>query len=501
MNTTSSSRPICDTWLSALLDGFAIVNGDIDRLVGSLQLSSQKVERGDVFMALPGVTADGRDYIDSAIVNQASAIIFEKLGSERKDDVVEGIPLIGIENLKSKVGIIASRNYDNPSRQLNVIGVTGTNGKTTSAYLVAQALNGCAQLCAYSGTIGAGLVGELKKSELTTVDAISLQAQLANFVEQGANALAIETSSHGLDQGRANGVEFSIGVFTNLTQDHLDYHQSMEKYAEAKKKLFEFESLRHAVINVDDSFGRELAEFCKRDRPDIQCITYGMQSGVLKPDDLVVNDQGLSFSIILNGERVQIGSRLLGEINVLNLLAAIGVLLACGIDSKSVASVMPSLSAPPGRMEAFRGALTQPMVVVDYAHSPDALERALRSLKSLSQGRVFVVFGCGGDRDQGKRPQMGAVAELLADVVIITDDNSRTEPAEEIVQQIQSGMNHPARVIHDRKQAVSEAIRSATAEDIILVAGKGHEDTQSVSGHRIPLSDREFVVELLEEMQ
>ena len=493
-----SSETVCNIWMSQLLEGFALIEPEYDRLIGALQLSSQRVARGDVFVALPGITVDGRQYIEHAIANRASAILFEKSGSHREDQIIGNIPLIGIENLKSKLGIIASRLYGNPSRALNVIGVTGTNGKTTIAFMIAQALDACGQKCGYSGTVGSGFMGSLEKSELTTADAISVQRQLAGFVAGNARALAMEVSSHGLDQGRANGVGFKTGVFTNLTQDHLDYHRSMEKYAAAKQKLFEFESLENAVINVDDEFGRTLERLCRRPERNIKCVTYGINSGALRPDNLEISDQGFSFDLALQGEVVRVESDLLGEVNVYNLLATIAVLDSAGVSAEKIASVVPWIGAPPGRMEVFGNTEHQPAVVVDFAHTPDALERALISLRKLCRGKLVVVFGCGGDRDKGKRSQMGSIAETLADQVFITDDNPRTEPPEQIIEQIRSGINGPVTVIHDRREAVRQAIELCSGDDMVLVAGKGHEDTQSIMGQDFALSDRVFVPQLLE---
>jgi UDP-N-acetylmuramyl-tripeptide synthetase len=497
---TDRANPVtvCNTWISQLLQGFAVIEPDYDRLVGALELNSQRVERGDVFVALPGITVDGRHYIEHAIANRASAIIFEKSGSHREDQVVGGIPLIGVENLKSKLGIIAARLYSNPSRALNVIGVTGTNGKTTIAFMIAQALDACGQKCGYSGTVGSGFIGNLEKSEFTTADAISVQHQLAGFVADSARALAMEVSSHGLDQGRANGVEFKTGVFTNLTQDHLDYHQSMEKYAAAKQKLFEFASLENAVINVDDEFGSTLEKLCRLPERNIKCFTYGINSGELRPENLEISDQGFSFDLTLQGKVVKIESDFLGEVNVYNLLATIAVLDSAGVSADKIVSVIPLIGPPPGRMEVFGNVAHQPAVVVDFAHTPDALERTLVSLRKLCRGKLVVVFGCGGDRDKGKRPQMGLIAETLGDQVFITDDNPRTECPAQIIEDIRAGMSGPATVVHDRREAVRQAIALCSGDDMVLVAGKGHEDTQSIMGQDFALSDRIFVPQLLE---
>ena len=484
--------------LGKLLEGIASIDPVFNRKIGALQLNSQLVESGDVFIALPGMTADGRDYIDSAVQKDASVVLFEKQASTRSDGMVRDTLLVGVNNLKHKLGYIASRYHTNPSRALNVIGLTGTNGKTTTAYLVAQALSFCDIPCAYSGTIGSGWVENLKPVELTTADSITLQSQLAEFVSQNAKALTIEVSSHGLDQGRANAVEFQTAVFTNLTQDHLDYHQTMEAYAKAKQRLFEFDSLQSVVINSDDSFGRVLIEVCEKRQ--LKCIRYGLQSGDLRAGNIVLSDRGMKFDVDEGGHSVAVSASMIGRVNVYNLLATIGVLRANNIDMNAIAALLPQLKAPPGRMELYRYSQAQPGVVVDFAHTPDALERALKSLRELCRGKLIVVFGCGGDRDQAKRPQMGAAAETYADEVIVTDDNPRTEPADEIVSQILEGMNKEVIVLHDRRQAIRHAINMATVDDLILVAGKGHEQTQSIGAQRFAMSDRIMVPEILAEL-
>ena len=504
---------ICNTWLSGLLSGIAALEPDQDRLIGALQLSSQQVAPGDVFIALPGMTSDGRDYIPDAIERNASAVLYEYEGAEIDGKLlVNKTPVIGIKNLKAKLGCIASRYYNNPSQDLKIIGVTGTNGKTTTAYLVDQAMELLGLSCGYSGTVGTGKIGSLKTSGLTTVDAISMHQQLADFKDQGMVAASMEVSSHGLDQGRVNGVFFDVAVFTNLSQDHLDYHGSMDKYGQAKQKLFEFPSLAAAVINSDDEFGQSLIEYCTKHRPALACITYGLSDEVqstqaqcgqnevkLNPHNLQVSDSGMQFDLVLNNQSMAIQSQLLGKVNVPNILATIGVLLGLEVDCKMIEQIIPELLPPPGRMEVFRNGVNQPGVIVDYAHTPDALERALQSIKPLCRGRLTVVFGCGGDRDKDKRPQMGRIAEILCDRVILTDDNPRFESPDSIIENIISGMNAAPSVIRDRKLAVQEAIRTSGSDDLILLAGKGHEATQTVGNEIRDLCDREFVPLLLEQ--
>lgn len=492
------------TQLSTLLAGWGKVDKAQDCQIAALQLNSQKVAPGDLFVALPGMTTDGRAYIEQALANGACAVLFEKIGASHnvltKDAVKHNAPVIGIENLQQKLGIIAARYFGNPSKKLQMIGVTGTNGKTTTAYLLAQALALLGMRCGYSGTIGSGFIGNLQSSELTTMDAISVQQQLSRLLANQAAAVSMEVSSHGLQQGRANGIDFDIAIFTNLTQDHLDYHESMTDYADAKQKLFEFPSLNAVVINSDDGFGNTLLQLCKRREPGLTCISYGMESGELRPLELATNEHGIRFKLALQGaaSSQQIHSRLLGEVNVPNILAAIGCLLVMGYEMGAIAEAIADITPPPGRMEMFNNRATQPAVVVDYAHTPDALERVLKSLKPLCRGNLVVVFGCGGDRDQDKRAQMGRVAQAIADRVIVTDDNPRTESAAQIIEQIKQGLSQPTTVIHDRKQAITEAIKYSNQDDLILLAGKGHEQTQTIGNAVKPLSDRAMVSALLE---
>ena len=488
------------TWLSALLTGYTEIEQARDCRIDALKLDSRTVEHGDLFIALPGMIADGRAYIDQALSNGAAAVLFEKIGSNSEVDratAKRDAAVIGIENLQQKLGPIAARYVGDPSKKLQVIGITGTNGKTTTAYLIAQALELLGARCGYAGTIGSGLLDNLQEATLTTMDAISIQQQLSAFLTAQADTVSMEVSSHGLQQGRVNAVDFDIAIFTNLTQDHLDYHQSMTHYGDAKRKLFEFASLTHVVINSDDEFGRALLSLCRR-RERLECLSYGLSAADLQAVDVQTDAQGIRFRLQSRGRNQQIRTRLLGAVNVPNVLATIGCLQVMGYAIGAIAEVMAEVSAPPGRMEMFRNGSHQPTVVVDYAHTPDALERALKSLKPLCHGNLIVIFGCGGDRDQGKRARMGRVAQSCADRVIVTDDNPRTESAAQIAAHIKQGLSQSATVIHDRKQAITAAIKSASQDDWILLAGKGHEQIQTVGHSTYALSDRAVVSELLE---
>ncbi len=503
--TIAREDSIASIRLSEILSGVAALKPADDRLVGRLQLDSRQVERGDVFVALPGMLADGRDYIPEAIHHQASAVLYESRDYEAHEsgsgkEPGENTPLIGIDGLKDKLGRIASVCFRNPSSALKVIGVTGTNGKTTTAWLIGQALERLGLSCGYSGTLGTGKIGSLQMSDLTTADVISMHRRLAGFRSMQMAAVSLEVSSHGLDQGRVNGVEFDIAVLTNLSRDHLDYHHSMEEYGRAKRKLFDFPSLRAVVVNSDDAFGKNLVRYLERHRPGLRRLTYGLGNADLAPRNLEASECEIQFDLGYRGDSGRIRVALTGAVNVLNVLATAGALVGLGYRVGEIAEAMPGLSAPPGRMEWFANRPWQPGVVVDYAHTPDALEQALLSLEPLCRGELVVVFGCGGDRDREKRPQMGAIAERLADRVIITDDNPRFESPEGIVEQILQGMKSRPTVIHDRKMAVRQAIQSSTAEDLILLAGKGHETRQIKAGEARRLSDRELVRELLERL-
>ncbi len=491
--------------LGFLLDGLATVGARQERAIGGLSLDSRRVNAHDLFIAVPGETGDGRDYIRQAVQGGAVAVAREKDSGGRSAQPAQSaqiaqtkqparhghdVPSFAIADLKQHIGAIAARFYDHPSARMRLIGITGTNGKTTCAYLLAQALTMLGQRCALLSTVGAGFVGALEPSALTTADAIHTQRTLAALLERGAEAVCVEVSSHGLAQGRVNQVAFDVALLTNLSRDHLDYHGGMAHYARAKRRLFEFDGLTCAVLNVDDPFGRRLLRSHRADR----CLGYGLHGdgddGDLRPRDLELNENGIAFEVACGGQRARIRSTLIGAVNVPNLLAVIATLVCCGYDLGQIAGVAGRWRAPPGRMELLRKHPSQPAVVVDYAHTPDALARALASLRELCRGRLWVVFGCGGDRDRGKRAPMGGVAESGADRVIVTDDNPRTEAPGQITGQIVGGMKAGATVIHDRRRAIETAIAGADADDIVLVAGKGHETTQRVGGRVIELSDR-----------
>jgi UDP-N-acetylmuramoyl-L-alanyl-D-glutamate--2,6-diaminopimelate ligase len=443
------------------------------------------VQPGDVFVAFPGAQVDGRDFIAQALANGAAAVIAEagKKGGAGDAAIVE------VSGLAALSGEIAHLVYGRPSEKLWLAGVTGTNGKTSVSHWIAQAMNAMQHRCAVIGTLGNGFLESLVESPNTTPDAIILHAEFAGFVAQGAKACAMEVSSIGFDQGRVNGAAFDVAVFTNLTRDHLDYHGSMATYAAAKEKLFFVPGLSVAVLNLDDPFGAELAVRL-RGRLHVIGYTLGPDAGgedVLRAENLGMSAAGVEFDL----RGVHFTAPVVGRFNVSNLLAVIGALLARNERLEDIAVALNRIQPPPGRMQAL-GGVDQPLVVVDYAHTPDALEKALGVLRETAAargGRLVCVFGCGGDRDPGKRPQMGAIAERLADHVVLTSDNPRSENPQAIIDGILGGMKSPPAVEPDRGQAIADAVADADPRDVILLAGKGHEPYQEIAGVRHPFSD------------
>jgi UDP-N-acetylmuramoyl-L-alanyl-D-glutamate--2,6-diaminopimelate ligase len=459
-----------------------------------LCLDSRAVAPGDVFVAVKGYRSDGRAYIGQAVERGAAAVLFEA-GDVAPIDV----PHVAVEKLDRLAGMIAHLVYGRPSERLWLAGVTGTNGKTSVSQWIAQAMSALGRKCGVIGTLGSGFPGDFAASPNTTPDALSLHRQLAWFLEQGAAACAMEVSSIGLDQGRVNGAQFDVAVFTNLTRDHLDYHGDIDAYGEAKERLFSMPGLKAAVVNLDDPFGERLAEQLS-DR--VRTIGYTLDgrrgaAEVLAAEHLEMTATGMAFKV----DGVTVEAPLVGRFNASNLLAVIGALLAAGAPFGDIAEVLRGIAPPPGRMQAI-GGRGQPLVVIDYAHTPDALEQALRALHGTAAargGRLLCVFGCGGERDHGKRPQMGEIAERLADVVVLTSDNPRSEDALTILAEIHAGMKANPIVEPDRATAIRNAIKGAGKNDVILLAGKGHELYQEIAGVRQPFSDVEKALAALGE--
>ncbi|UVJ43243.1 UDP-N-acetylmuramoyl-L-alanyl-D-glutamate--2,6-diaminopimelate ligase [Pseudomonas sp. LS1212] len=457
-----------------------------DPLIRELTLDSRNVRPGDLFLAVPGGKFDGRAHIADALQRGAAAVAYEEAGATVLP--ITDVPLIPVRGLAMQLSDIAGRFYGEPSRLLDLVGVTGTNGKTSVTQLVAQALDKLGKHCGLIGTLGTGFYGALKSGRLTTPDPIAVQATLYDLKKAGARAVAMEVSSHALDQGRVAALAFDIAVMTNLSRDHLDYHGSMDAYAEAKGKLFTRPNLRCRVVNIDDEFGRELASQSHESR----LISYSLEdsSASLYCREAHFDDTGVRATLVTAQGQHSLRSALLGRFNLSNVLAAIGALLGMDYPLDEILKVMPQLEGPVGRMQRLGGGAL-PLVVVDYAHTPDALEKVLEALRPHAKGKLLCLFGCGGDRDRGKRPLMAEVAERLADGVLVTDDNPRSEDPQQIFSDIRPGFAAPerARFVAGRGQAIEQLIAGASADDVIVLAGKGHEDYQEINGQRHDFSD------------
>ncbi|MDE1942227.1 MAG: UDP-N-acetylmuramoyl-L-alanyl-D-glutamate--2,6-diaminopimelate ligase [Betaproteobacteria bacterium] len=460
---------------------------------------------GMTFVAYPGTHVDGRQFIPHAIERGAAAVLWERDGFYWHEEW--SVPNQGIQGLRAQVSGIASQVCGNPSHHLWVVGITGTNGKTSCSHWLAQLMQASGKSCVVVGTLGNGWLDHLESAQNTTPDAIALQESLARFSEAGAWGCAMEVSSHGLEQERVSGVRFRGAVFTNLSQDHLDYHGSMEAYGAAKALLFQSANLEFAVLNLDDPFGYDLARRTVGTGPQvIGYTTRGTNppAGVrlLSASGIAMRPECLEFTVDGGWGQVRVQAPLVGHFNVSNLLAVMAAALMGGLALDQVASAVARLQAPPGRLEQL-GGHGLPVVVVDYAHSPDALEKALSTLRgTMTPGhRLICVFGCGGNRDIGKRPLMGAIAERLADQVILTSDNPRDEPPEEILDQISAGMAGVPLRVSDRSEAIRKAIALASPGDVVLIAGKGHEITQEIAGRKLPFSDRVEAQRCLDEVK
>ena len=525
--------------LAELLAGHA-ADADLERglagdiVVRGLAIDSRHVREGDAFVALEGTREHGITFAPMALARGAVAVLAERPEETAasapafSDEVAEGhavfpspaererskppraaegeagsragsapgmaarsSPTIWIDNLREKLGSIASRFFGDPSESMTVIGVTGTNGKTSTVHLLAQALHRAGRTVATIGTLGAGLVGDVAEGARTTPDAIAVQGLLATFRDEGASHVAMEVSSHALDQGRVNAVAFDLAVFTNLTRDHLDYHGTMQAYGATKERLFAWPGLDAAIINVDDPFGRALASRLAS-QGGTELLRYGIEreDADLVASAVATGTSGLAFHLATPWGEGEIATQLLGRFNVSNLLAVAACLGRLGFAFDAIREALAGLEPVSGRMNRIGGDAL-PLVVVDYAHTPDALEQALTSLRSHAHGTLICVFGCGGERDAGKRPEMGAIAEALADLVIVTDDNPRGEDGDAIVAAIVAGFENPGRVTieRDRRRAIALAIHAAHAGDVVLIAGKGHEPYQEIGGIRHPFDD------------
>jgi UDP-N-acetylmuramoyl-L-alanyl-D-glutamate--2,6-diaminopimelate ligase len=506
--------------------------------INHLVTDSRAVKPGDTFVAYPGERADGRHFIAQAIAQGANAVIYEQLlmkplamrlseqTTSAKSLVMSGhsreaqhfvwdtawqVPNIAVNDLRHHAGDLADAVYASPSRQLWMVGITGTNGKTSTSHWIARALNDANKRCAVIGTLGNGFVDALQPSVNTTPDAIRVQGLLAEYLQAGAQAVAMEVSSHALAQGRVHGVHFDVAMLTNLSRDHLDYHGDMQHYAASKRKLFDWSQLKFAVLNLDDAFGTET--LLQLQDGGVEVIGYGCSDKALQLAERhgarmvyghlrEMSGHGLRLAIHSSWGAAELDSSLIGRFNAENLLGALAVLLVSGIPLALAVNSLAKVKAVAGRMQRL-GRAGQPTVVVDYAHTPDALEKVLLALREVNvadAGQLICVFGCGGDRDRGKRAMMGKVAENFADHCIVTSDNPRSEDPDQIISEIVSGMSVSShcQIVSDRARAIQLAIAQARAQDTVLLAGKGHEDYQEISGIKHHFSDVEIAVRALQ---
>lgn len=494
------------TALSTLLEGLVPVSTAEDIVVQGVAMDSREVRPGYLFLACRGLRHDGHEYISAAVAQGAVAVAYEVAASEGVFDSAQvgNAPLLPVVNLSRHAGLIAERFYKNPSRALTVIGITGTNGKTSCSQFLAQALDDKKHRCGVIGTLGNGLLNNVQAGTHTTPDAVSLHRLFAQLRDAGARSVAMEVSSHALDQGRVAGVTFAGAVFTNLSRDHLDYHGDMAAYGQAKQQLFHAPDLGFAVVNGDDAYGREILANL---RSGVKAVSYGLNDAVaediphVQGSALRLSRTGLRMTVRTPWGEGQLHSNLLGRFNASNLLAVLAALLMIDMPLQTALQRLMKLRPVSGRMECFGGDGRRPLVVVDYAHTPDALEQVLHALREHCAGRVWCVFGCGGDRDRGKRPVMGGIAARLADHIMVTDDNPRSEDPAAITADILAGIEdrRNVTVIHDRRDAIAAAISRAGMDDVVLVAGKGHEAVQQIGAHKLPFCDQDEVRRLLAE--
>jgi UDP-N-acetylmuramyl-tripeptide synthetase len=469
------------------------------RVTGQLHCDSRKVKPGDGFIAWPGAATDGRKHVPQAIAQGAAACLVEH----------EGVQAFGFESeaiasyaqLKPATGPIAAEYYGHPTDRLDVLAVTGTNGKTSTSWWLAQALSNVGIPCGVVGTLGIGRPPQVDFVGLTTPDPVLLQGQFRKFVDAGVKACAIEASSVGIVERRLDGTRIRVALFTNFTQDHLDYHRTMEDYWEAKAELFRWPGVKAAVVNIDDDKGRELVRSLQGSSLEVWTVSC-LEPARIEAKNIGYGEAGLRFEVCEGEARVPLATSVIGQYNVSNLLGVIAATRAMGVPLADAVRACGGLLPVPGRMErlAQRG---QPLVAVDYAHTPDALDKALTALRPLAQergGELWCVFGCGGDRDATKRPLMAAVVEKDADHVVVTSDNPRTEKPENIISQVLLGLSHAkcVEVQADRAKAIAETIAQAAPNDVILIAGKGHEDYQEVAGVKHSFSDREHAQRALD---
>jgi UDP-N-acetylmuramoyl-L-alanyl-D-glutamate--2,6-diaminopimelate ligase len=466
---------------------------DID--IEDISFHSSQVKQGDLFVAIPGTKRDGHHYIQESIAHGAQAVIAEHLPAEPLD-----VPVIAVGDAREALAQISAEFYSHPSRELTLVGITGTNGKTTTSYVIESILTAAGRAAGVIGTINYRIKGTERPAPTTTPQSYDLQRLLREMVSAGVQDVVMEVSSHALDQGRVQGCHFDVGVFTNISPEHLDYHEDMDRYFAAKKRFFqeilaETDKDPWAIINIDDPLLREF----QKEISSLKGITYGLDHGEIRALNREVSLHGIRATLTTPAGTWEIQTPLIGEYNLYNIMAATAVGISLGITSETIQQGIADLSQVPGRMEQVSAG--NPWILVDYAHTPDALEKTMREIKRLAKGKVLVVFGCGGDRDKSKRAPMGKIGARWSDLAIITSDNPRTEEPLKIIKEIEKGARkvrpHHYRVIPDRREAIKEAVALAGPQDIVLITGKGHEDYQIIGEERFPFDDREEAREAL----
>ena len=482
--------------LSVLMEDLVQIKDVDDVEVTGIANHSEDVQRGDLYMAVEGEHKHGLNFLSDVVKRGAKAVAWD---SYKNSIYPSTIPMIRIPNLRENIGIIASRFYDCPSDTMEVIAVTGTDGKSSVSHYIAECLSAARKSCGLIGTLGYGCFGDLRESTHTTPDALVTHKIINELRQRNIGRVVIEASSHGLAQGRLNGLTIDTAVFTNLGHDHLDYHGSRIKYMLAKRRLFEYDSLKTAIINADDRYAESMIDACHK---EVTVLSYSTRTPtaaayLIKAEN---REQGLALRISLLGKVIDIETHLFGNFNIYNLLATLLVLINHGFELDEVAERVSEIHPVDGRMQRFGGS-DMPMVFLDYAHTPQALKQVLTSCRDYTTADLICVFGCGGERDVSKRPLMGEIAQRYADRIVICDDNPRAEDAEQICNDILKGMTNTSLncVVHDRAKAISQAIKSAAPGDVVLVAGKGHERYQIVQGVKKPFNDKDFIKKALEE--
>ena len=456
----------------------------------NLSLNSKQISKNTVFIAYPGNKHDGREFIQEAIENGAAGIIFESKNFKKNLNL--SIPNISISDLRNKLAAISSQFYEYPSKKISIIGITGTNGKTTSAYWLSQCLNHLKIKTAFIGTLGYGDLKKLKKSQNTTPSAIDLQRSIKEIYKKKYKYVAMEVSSHGIKEQRINNIEFKQRLFTNLSRDHLDYHKTMSEYAEVKKKFMLSEKNGNIIVNIDDKVGQSI--FNNSGLPDNKKVSFSIyKKSKIQATNISQNHNNLSFDLNYYGKSFPVRLKLIGIFNIYNVLGVIGCLSTMGFEVNQIINSLKKIKQVPGRAEFIKKSKDLPSVMIDYAHTADALENILKSIKNNSFKKIILVFGCGGDRDKGKRKEMAKIAEEYADHSLITSDNSRNENPKDIIEDISKHFDQEPIKIIDRKEAICEAIKMADKEDLVVIAGKGHEEYQEIGNKKIYFSDKKVV--------